>query len=115
MAVQITLLPKPQNEFNELHASLFLFSPVMNTFYVTGCDVYTYGVDCKKCGNCSGGVQCDHETGSCPKGCDAGLYGDKCDFGKVILNFKSTSVMRFRFDEKTVPSKDWWLQIVKIG
>ena len=54
-------------------------------------------------------------TGSCPKGCDAGLYGDKCDFGKVILNFKSTSVMRFRFDEKTVPSKDWWLQIVKIG
>ncbi|XP_078328273.1 uncharacterized protein LOC144623668 isoform X1 [Crassostrea virginica] len=46
---------------------------------VYGCDVYTYGVDCKRCGNCSGGVQCNHVTGTCPKGCDAGIYGDKCD------------------------------------
>ena len=75
--------------------------------FITECGGHTYGLECKQsCGNCSGGVQCDHVTGSCPKGCDAGLYGDKCDLGKVILNFKSTSVMRFRFDEKTVPSKD---------
>nr|XP_022303346.1 protein jagged-1-like [Crassostrea virginica] len=46
---------------------------------VYGCDVYTYGVDCKRCGNCSGGVQCDHVTGTCPHGCDPGMRGDKCD------------------------------------
>ncbi|XP_078328532.1 uncharacterized protein LOC111111980 isoform X2 [Crassostrea virginica] len=46
---------------------------------VYGCDVYTYGVDCKRCGNCSGGVQCDHVTGTCPNGCDPGMYGDECD------------------------------------
>ncbi|XP_022300903.2 uncharacterized protein LOC111109108 [Crassostrea virginica] len=44
------------------------------------CDGHTYGVECKQsCGNCSGGVQCDHVTGSCPNGCDAGMYGDRCD------------------------------------
>ena len=59
----------------------------MNTFHVTGCDVYTYGVDCKRCGNCSGGVQCNHVTGTCPKGCDAGIYGDKCDLGNVKIKF----------------------------
>nr|XP_022307795.1 protein draper-like [Crassostrea virginica] len=46
---------------------------------VYGCDVYTYGLDCKRCGNCSGGVQCDHVTGTCPNGCDPGMYGDKCE------------------------------------
>nr|XP_022303548.1 multiple epidermal growth factor-like domains protein 10 [Crassostrea virginica]XP_022303549.1 multiple epidermal growth factor-like domains protein 10 [Crassostrea virginica] len=46
---------------------------------VYGCDVYTYGLDCKRCGNCSGGVQCDHVTGTCPNGCDPVMYGDKCD------------------------------------
>ncbi|XP_078309456.1 uncharacterized protein LOC144617882 [Crassostrea virginica] len=44
------------------------------------CDGHTYGLGCKQsCGKCSGGVQCDHVTGSCPNGCDAGMYGDKCD------------------------------------
>nr|XP_022310759.1 cell death abnormality protein 1-like [Crassostrea virginica] len=46
---------------------------------VYGCDVNTYGVDCKRCGNCSGGAQCDHVTGTCPNGCDPGMYGDECD------------------------------------
>ncbi|XP_078330538.1 uncharacterized protein LOC144624552 [Crassostrea virginica] len=46
---------------------------------VYGCNVYTYGSDCTYCGNCSGGVQCNHVTGTCPNGCDAGIYGDKCD------------------------------------
>nr|XP_022326738.1 delta-like protein 1 isoform X2 [Crassostrea virginica] len=46
---------------------------------VYGCDAYTYGVDCKRYGNCSGGVQCNKVTGSCQKGCKAGIYGDKCD------------------------------------
>ena len=55
----------------------------MNKSYVTGCDDYTYGFDCKRCGNCSGGVQCNHVTGTCAHGCDPGLHGDKCDKGKA--------------------------------
>ncbi|XP_078329082.1 uncharacterized protein LOC111114425 isoform X2 [Crassostrea virginica] len=47
---------------------------------VYGCNAYTYGSNCIHCGNCSGGVQCNHVTGTCPNGCDAGIYGDKCDF-----------------------------------
>ena len=61
----------------------------MNVFYVTGCNAYTYGSDCIHCGNCSGGVQCNHVTGTCPNGCDTGIYGDKCDFGneKIMFSF----------------------------
>ena len=64
----------------------------MNIWYVTGCDVYTYGLDWKRCGNCSGGVQCDHVTGTCPNGCDPGMNGDECDRG----NFR----IKFSFNEK---------------
>nr|XP_022304882.1 cell death abnormality protein 1-like [Crassostrea virginica] len=46
---------------------------------VYGCDVYTYGLDCKRCGTCRGGVQCDHVTGTCPNGCYPGIYGNECD------------------------------------
>ena len=63
----------------------------MNT-YVIGCDVYTYGLDCERCGNCSGDVQCDHVTGSCPKGCDAGIYGDKCDLGNMKIQFSVNKI-----------------------
>ena len=52
---------------------------------------HTYGLGCNQsCGNCSGGVQCDHVTGICPNGCVAGMSGDKCDLGIVIVNFSST-------------------------
>ena len=57
----------------------------MNLFYVTGCNVYTYGSDCKHSGNCSGSVQCIHVTGTCPNGCDAGIYGYKCDLGNLEI------------------------------
>ena len=67
------------------------FSPLMNLFYVTGCNVYTYGSDFIYCGNCSGGVQCDHVTGTCPHGCDPGMRGDKCDLGNVKICLLYTS------------------------
>ena len=70
----------------KLHLTLwvFLISLVMNKSYVTGCDVYTYGLNCnKRCGNCSGGVQCNHVTGTCPHGCDPGMHGNKCDKGNA--------------------------------
>ena len=57
----------------------------INVFFVTGCNVYTYGSDCIHCGNCSDGVQCNHVTGTCPNGCDPGIYGDKCDLGKLKI------------------------------
>ena len=67
--------------------------------YFTECDGHTYGLGCKQsCGKCSGGVQCDHVTGSCPNGCDAGKYGDKCDIGKVRFNFKSTTLFKLGFN-----------------
>ena len=67
--------------------------------YFTECDGHTYGLGCKQsCGKCSGGVQCDHVTGSCPNGCDAGMYGDKCDIGKVRFNFKSTTLFKLGFN-----------------
>ena len=72
------------------------FSPLMNLFYVTGCNVYTYGSDCIHCGNCSDGVHCNHVTGTCPNGCDAGMYGDKCDLGKMRIKF-SFNIFNIKF------------------
>ncbi|XP_078329077.1 uncharacterized protein LOC144623955 [Crassostrea virginica] len=54
---------------------------------VYGCNVFTYGSDCIYCGNCSGGVQCNHVIRTCPNGCDAGMYGDKCDLGNMRFKF----------------------------
>ena len=65
----------------------FCTSFVTNTWYVTGCDVYTYGLDCKRCGTCRGGVQCDHVTGTCPNGCYPGMYGNECDRGNFRITF----------------------------
>ena len=61
--------------------------------YFTECDGHTYGLECNQsCGKCRGGVQCDHVTGSCPNGCDAGMYGEKCDLGIVRVAFNLNKV-----------------------
>ena len=53
--------------------------------FTTECDGHTYGFGRNQsCGNCSGGVQCDHVTGRCQNGCVAGMYGDRCDLGIAI-------------------------------
>ena len=55
--------------------------------FITECGGHTYGVGCKQsCGNCSGNVHCDHVTGRCPNGCDAGMFGDNCDQGIARVN-----------------------------
>ena len=77
----------------ETLASSFLVLTFQLLFYVTGCHVYTYGPDCIYCGNCSGGVQCNHVTGTCPKGCDSGIYGEKCDLGNVKIKFSFSKMI----------------------
>ena len=52
-------------------------------FFLIECEQFTYGLECNHtCGNCSEGEQCNHVNGSCLKGCEVGVHGDKCDFGK---------------------------------
>ena len=49
------------------------------------CGNKTYGWGCQKtCGNCSNGEPCHQVTGSCPSGCEAGVFGKKCDIGSTI-------------------------------
>ena len=54
------------------------------------CANKTYGAECKElCGNCSNGEPCHHVDGTCPHGCDAGMYGDKCDLGNMNIKFSN--------------------------
>ena len=61
------------------------------------CGDNTYGWRCQQtCGNCSNGEPCHHVNGTCPFGCDAGVYGKKCDIGSTIslsnVTFETTVV-----------------------
>lgn len=43
------------------------------------CDVQTYGLECSlSCGNCSDRETCHHVNGTCPRGCNEGVEGEKC-------------------------------------
>lgn len=57
--------------------------------FFTECSDGTYGQGCiNTCGNCSNGDRCNHVNGSCPNGCDAGVFGDKCDQRKITQDIK---------------------------
>lgn len=46
------------------------------------CGLHTYGLACRtNCGNCSTGEACNHVNGWCPRGCDRGVQGEKCQDG----------------------------------
>lgn len=46
------------------------------------CGNHMYGSNCNHpCGNCSKGKKCHHISGICPNGCDAGVFGSKCEKG----------------------------------
>lgn len=48
----------------------------------TVCQNNTYGAGCSEdCGHCFSGQQCNHIVGTCPIGCDAGYYNDRCKTG----------------------------------
>ena len=45
-----------------------------------GCDKHKYGLTFNQtCGSCYDGQQCDHVNGNCTDGCEAGLFGKKCE------------------------------------
>ena len=74
--------------------SLKCFSLSINVYGSLFCRLFTecgknmYGVECKEtCGNCSNGDPCHHVDGTCPHGCDAGMYGEKCDLGNMRFKF----------------------------
>eukprot|EP00105_Crassostrea_gigas_P017835 XP_011435764.2 PREDICTED: receptor-type tyrosine-protein phosphatase epsilon-like [Crassostrea gigas] len=49
----------------------------------TECVDNKYGLECDStCGKCLNSVKCNHVNGNCSNGCDAGVYGDKCDQAK---------------------------------
>lgn len=55
-------------------------------FNLAACTDNKYGLECNStCGKCLNGAQCNHVNGSCPIGCDAGVFGDKCDKRKINL------------------------------
>lgn len=57
-------------------------SHTFSLFFFPECDDGTYGLECENaCGNCSDGNWCNHMNGSCPNGCDMGVFGDTCDKG----------------------------------
>ena len=63
---------------------LIIFQFHLNERFVLECEQFTYGEECSQtCGECSKGEQCNHVNGSCLNGCGVGVYGDKCDRGKL--------------------------------
>lgn len=59
----------------------------INPKTIVACNNDTYGTDFSmKCGNCLYlyGEQCHHVTGQCPRGCDVGFQGERCDQGTAI-------------------------------
>lgn len=56
-------------------------------FYVTECGEGWYGTNCsQQClGHCRDGTTCNHVTGQCDRGCDAGLTGTFCNTGNRCI------------------------------
>lgn len=66
-------------------------------FFFAECSAGTYGLNCGKvCGNCSNGDWCFHMNGSCPNGCDVGVFGDKCDQGTDSAKGIKNSIFSFK-------------------
>ena len=49
------------------------------------------------CGNCSNGKPCHHVDGTCPNGCDAGMYSEKCDLGNMRIKFSFNIFFYIKF------------------
>lgn len=57
---------------------------ILSFYFFPECSDGTHGLECGYvCGTCSDGDWCNHVYGSCPNGCDVGVFGDTCDRGKM--------------------------------
>lgn len=58
-------------------------------FCITECKEGWYGDNCnKQCvGHCKDGTTCNHMTGQCDRGCDAGWTGAMCGKGSTKNTF----------------------------
>ena len=82
MRIQISICHHKALYLNEI---VFVFSFLY--LFSVECTINKYGQDCRQsCGNCTKGEQCNHVNGSCPNGCDAGVTGENCDTGKLVIN-----------------------------
>ena len=53
-------------------------------YFTVECDGRKYGMECSQmCGKCYRSEQCHHLNGSCPNGCDVGIFGENCVTGFV--------------------------------
>lgn len=72
------------NNFSKL-ISYSIRDSVLFWLNFTECNNFKYGLECdSSCGKCLNGVKCKHVNGSCPNGCDAGVFGYKCDKGETL-------------------------------
>lgn len=57
----------------------------MIIFFIIECGKGWYGDNCRQqCkGYCKDGTSCNHVTGQCDEGCDAGWTGKLCDNGRT--------------------------------
>ena len=63
------------------------------SYIFLGCPPEYYGNECKKAcsGHCLNNTVCDHISGICTDGCQAGYVGRLCDDGKSISFYKLQS------------------------
>ena len=55
--------------------------------FLQACANGDYGQDCLlTCGNCAGGVACNHIDGMCPSGCEPGWVVGTCSEGIIIFH-----------------------------
>lgn len=58
------------------------YHTVFFLLHETVCQNNKYGAGCSEnCGHCLSGQQCNQFVGTCPVGCDAGYYNDRCKSG----------------------------------
>lgn len=61
---------------------------------MTECKVGLHGINCsQQCvGRCRDGVTCNHVTGTCDRGCDAGWTGIFCNEGIFSTRYCNSSL-----------------------
>lgn len=64
------------------------FCFILGFFFLTECEKTWHGINCsQRCaGHCKDNDTCDHVTGQCAGGCDAGWTGSLCNRGTIFIS-----------------------------